>query len=366
MFNFFKKSNKPKPSKSERYFNLKIREVKKETEDTNTLIFEKPDKSMHYQPGQFITLILPINKKEVRRSYSLSSSPYTDEFPAITVKRVSSGVVSNYLNDHMKKGDVFNVMEAAGHFVPNLQEGQNKAYILLAAGSGITPLLSIIKSILEIEKESTVKLVYQNRNENSAIFKNDFEKLKSSYKDRFLLINVYSQPIDSSSGFCGRIDETMLKDILLTSADNNLPQAEYFICGPSGFMQTILAFLKEFGLADNHIHKESFYTGVQKPTTNKISKKDTKSYEVKILLDGSEFKVPVTPDKTILEAALDLNIDMPFSCQSGLCTACRGKLIEGEVKMDDEDGLSEEEIKDGYILNCMSKPCGPGVKIEVG
>ncbi len=364
MFNFFKKKNKPNQSKSERYFNLKIREVKKETNDANTLIFEKPENPIHYLPGQFITLILSINEKEVRRSYSLSSSPFSDEFPAITVKRVELGVVSNYLNDHMKKGDVLNVMEAAGHFVPNLQKDQSKAYILLAAGSGVTPLLSIIKSILHIEKESTINLIYQNRNENSIIFKKDLDKLKSIYKERFLVVDVVSQPSGSWTGYNGRINAEMLKDILLDSDSNDLPQAEYFICGPSGFMQTIQAFLKEFRIAENHIHKESFYSG--EPNTSKTPKKDLNSYDVKILLDGKEYDVAVAPDKTILEAALDMDIDMPFSCQSGLCTACRGKLLNGEVNMEDEDGLSEEEIKDGYILNCVSKPKGPGVKIEVG
>ena len=159
MFRLFKKNRKGTKSKKDRYFQLTVKEVIQETSDTRTLIFDKANKKLEYKPGQFLTLILPIENEEVRRSYSLSSSPMVDKFPAITVKRVESGVVSNYLNDHMKVGDVFDVMEPAGHFTPQLQASNHKKYVMFAAGSGITPIYSIIKSILKTEINSHVTLI---------------------------------------------------------------------------------------------------------------------------------------------------------------------------------------------------------------
>lgn len=363
MFKFFKKKNED--PKSDRYFKLKVREVKKETDDTSTLVFEKPEKALIYQPGQFLTLILPIKGEEVRRSYSLCSSPSTDEFPAIAVKRVESGLVSNYLNDHMKSGDVFDVMEAAGHFIPDLKNEHNKNYVLFAGGSGITPMMSILKSILAIESKSKVTLVYQNRDENSIIFKQDLDKLKEDFQDRFNQIDVLSQPKGQWNGFKGRMDAAMASDLLLDILDNKIVGAEYFVCGPTGYMETIVDTLNDFEVPEYQIHKESFYSGEPKKKIEETTPGDS-AFDVTILLDGEEFNVNVPPNKTILEAALDLDIDMPFSCQSGLCTACRGKLLHGEVHMAEEDGLSEEEIFDGYILNCVSKPKGPDVKIEIG
>jgi len=366
MFKFLKRKSRKDQSKSDRYFKLKIKEVRKETIDTSTLIFEKPKRPIVYQPGQFLTLILPIKGKEVRRSYSLCTSPYTDEYPAITVKRVESGKVSNYLNDHMKRGDIFDVMEAAGHFVPKLEEGQVKKYILFSGGSGITPLISIIKSILKIEPESKITLVYQNRNEKSIIFKGDLEKIKAAYPGRFSQIDVLSQPEANWVGYKGRMDAAMSSDILMDISGNKISAAEYFLCGPTGFMQTIFDTLIEFEVPENQLHKESFYSGEPKSKSIETVKADDHEYDVKIILDGKEYGVHVTQNKTILEAALDQDIVMPFSCQSGLCTACRGKLLHGKVDMAEDAGLSEEEFIEGYILNCVSRPLGPDVKIEVG
>ena len=366
MLKFFKKKGKKDQSFSDRYFKLKIKEVRKETDDTSTLIFELPDRPFNYKSGQFLTLILPIDKEEIRRSYSLCSSPFAGENPAITVKRVEAGKVSNYLNDHMKTGDVFDVMEPAGHFVVDLNEEQSKKYILFAAGSGITPIMSILKSILLIEKKSLVTLVYQNRNEHSIIFKEELQGLKSEFPERFNQIDVLSQPTENWIGYSGRLDTSTASDILMDISGNKINQSHYYLCGPSGFMQTVIDTLIDFEVPENHIHKESFFTGEPKHKSAEPVTKSDQEIEVKIILDGETYLVSVPSNKTILEAALDQDIDMPFSCQSGLCTACRGKLLSGNVEMEEEEGLSEEELNEGYILNCVSRPTGPGVEIEVG
>ncbi|MCG8310008.1 MAG: ferredoxin--NADP reductase [Cytophagales bacterium] len=366
MLRFFKKKKKSHSSKSERYFQLKIKEVRKETGDTNSLIFEWPDRSFVYEPGQFLTLILPIKGREIRRSYSLCTSPYKNDNPAITVKRVESGIVSNYLNDHMKPGDIFEVMEPAGHFVPELIEGEANKYVMFAAGSGITPIISIIESILAVETKSHCTLVYQNRNENTVIFKERLERLRTQNPGRFEQIHVLSQPNEAWNGYRGRIDQAITSDILMDIAGNKIDRCTYFICGPSGFMATVTDTLADFEVPEKQIHKESFYTGDPKPQPSTEEIPSEQEISVKIHLDGEAYEVTVPSNKTILEAALDQDIDMPFSCQSGLCTACRGKLLNGRIKMDEDDGLSEEEINEGYILNCVSKPTGPGVEIEVG
>lgn len=366
MLNFLKKKNKNTQKQSNRYFQLKVKEVRKETEDTNTLIFETPEKELNYKPGQFLTLILPIKGEEIRRSYSLCSSPHSNENPAITVKRVESGVVSNYLNDHMKVGDEFDVMEPAGHFVPELNADAANKYVMFAAGSGITPIISIIKSILIAEPKSQVTLVYQNRNEDSIIFNNEIARVKSEYKDRFNQIDVLSQPTGEWNGYSGRLSPATTSDILMDIAENHINKYIYFMCGPTGFMRTVIDTLIDFEVPEKQIHKESFYTGDPKPKEKVETAAPAQEILVNILLDGEEYEVEVPSNKTILEAALDQDIDMPFSCQSGLCTACRGKLLSGDVKMDEEDGLTEEEINQGYILNCVSKPLGPGVKVEMG
>ncbi len=363
MFKFLKKKNKGKHANSSRYFELKIKEVRKETDDTSTLVFEKPDRPFHYQPGQFLTLILPINKKETRRSYSLCTSPFSDENPAITVKRVASGVVSNYLNDHMKPGDTFEVMEAAGHFVAKVGADQKKKYVLFAAGSGITPIMSIIKSILTVEPESDITLVYQNRNEDSIIFRKELAEIKNKFPDRFAQVDLLSQPSENWKGQKGRINAPIIHESLETAGIKNMETAEYFLCGPAGFMQTVHDVLIEMKAPEHNIHKESFYSG-ETNATAKIT--DETAFDVEMILDGESYNVHVPAKKSILDAALDQGLDMPFSCQSGFCTACRGKLLEGKVEMNEDEGLSEEEKEEGYILNCVSHPSGPGVKIEVG
>jgi ring-1,2-phenylacetyl-CoA epoxidase subunit PaaE len=366
MFRFFKKKKKSGKAVSDRYFQLRVKEVRKETEDTNTLIFDTPEKPLEYKPGQFLTLILPEKDKEVRRSYSLCTSPFLDKDPAITVKRVEAGAISNYLNDHMKIGDVFDVMAPAGHFVPELDKNHAKKYVLFAAGSGITPIMSILKSILAVEHTSHVHLVYQNRNEQSIIFREELEKISEKYKTHFHLLNVLSQPAADWKVYTGRMDTAMVSDILMDISDNKVASCEYFLCGPVGFMQTIFDALIDFEVPEKQIHKESFYSGELKAKEKEKPAEVKESIMVTIILDGEEYEVDVPSDKTILDAALDQDIDMPFSCQNGLCTACRGKLLAGNVTMEEEDGLSEEEINEGYILNCVGRPDGPGVRIEIG
>jgi ring-1,2-phenylacetyl-CoA epoxidase subunit PaaE len=367
MLNIFRKKDKKK-NIQENYYKLRLLEIIRETEDATTLVFEKPEDGFDYLPGQYLTLLVPMEEEPVRRAYSMSSSPHLDSNIAITVKRVDEGVVSNYLNENMKVGEMYEVMKPMGSFTPDIHAGNEKQYVMIAGGSGITPMISIIQSILKVEPSSQLLLIYQNRNEHSIIFRSKLNDLRQQYPDRLKLIHVLSRPGEDWDGLAGRLDSAQFKSIMADQLSDSIQNAEYFVCGPSGLMQTVESTLSDIGVAKSNIHKESF-VAVKSDNSDKKEEDSVSAVverKVNIILDGEKHDIIVPPQKSILEAALDHNIDMPFSCQSGLCTACRGKLLSGEVYMEEDEGLSDEEIEEGYVLNCVGHPRTDKVVIEIG
>ena len=355
-----------------KYYQLKVREVVKETPDAISIVFEHQEEKIAYKPGQFFTLIPVIEGKKVRRAYSVCSSPYTDDYPAVTVKRVEGGLVSNFLNSTLKAGDTLEVMEPMGSFTLIPEAGKKRHIVLFGGGSGVTPLMSIAKSVLHQEPESDVSLIYANRNEHSIIFREQLQKLEEKFGKRFTLIHVLDEkPLD---WVCptGLLMPEMLKDLMRLLPSWPAEQTEYFMCGPEGMMENVAVTLKELQVPQEKVHRESFVAGKNPAVQGgaepiAAAGDDTpKAREVTIILDGEEYKVQVEPDKTILETALAQDIDMPYSCQSGLCTACRGKCLSGKVKMDEEDGLSESEQEEGYVLVCVGHPLTDDVVIEIG
>jgi ring-1,2-phenylacetyl-CoA epoxidase subunit PaaE len=358
VFGLFKK-------KKNKYINLEVSGIIQETADAVTLVFHQPKGNLDYHPGQFLTLIFDIDGTEVRRSYSLCSSPFTGDEPAVTIKRVSDGTVSNFINDHIKVGDSIKALPAMGHFIVNPDNANKRKVVVFGAGSGITPLFSILKSILHVETGSTVFLIYGNRNEESIIFKSLIDQLQETYGDRFNVIHMLSQPSEKWKGYTGRLTVETISQILMDLPGLSPQQADYFLCGPTGFMHNVEEALQVMRVKESRIHKESFVTsGSEKDAS--ISSPEIVDQQVKIILDGDEYKVDVPSKRTILEAGLDKNLDLPFSCQSGLCTACRGKLLSGKVHMEESDGLTREDLENGYILCCVSHPLTDDVKVEIG
>ncbi|MFD2033480.1 2Fe-2S iron-sulfur cluster-binding protein [Belliella marina] len=367
MFNIFKKK-KTEPSKGVQYLSLKVREVVKETPDTVSIFFEQPEPYLDYKPGQFITVILEINGKEERRSYSLCTSPFVDPYPGITVKRVDKGLVSNYLNDHIRPGKTIDIMKPMGNFTTPFHSKNKTQYFMVAGGSGITPIMGIAKSVLINEPESKITLLFCTRSEEQIIFKKELEALTEKYADKIEVIHNLSQPSADWTGMKGRLDSTKVKEILSWSEDKATESKKYFVCGPEGLMTTTLNTFKELNISSELIYEESFYTDLDaKESALKASGEMAPSLtrEVTVSVEGQEFTYEVSPEKTILEAGLDNNIDMPYSCQSGLCTACRGRLVSGKVAMIEDAGLSEGEIAEGYILCCSSKPASGDIKIII-
>ncbi|MGJ3236102.1 2Fe-2S iron-sulfur cluster-binding protein [Marivirga sp.] len=366
-FNFFKKKENKEEKKSNRYKELTVRQVINATADAIVIEFEKPEWEISYTAGQFLTLITDIDGESVRRAYSLCTSPLVDEYPAVTVKRVENGKMSNHLNDNLKAGDKLQVLEPMGNFTTTVDANKKRHLIMFAGGSGITPMMGISKSILHAEPDSIISLIYANRNLESVIFKKEFDELEDTYEGRMHVIHVLDDAPINWQGESGLLNEEMLKKILDRIPNWGNDKTQYLMCGPEGMMKNVEQYLENFGVDKANVFKESFVQG----TIDKAEKKSGEEtqgdeYEVTILFDGDEYKFPVPADKTILETALDMDIDLPFSCQSGLCTACRGKLLSGTVHMDEDEGLSDAEKEEGFVLNCVGHPTSADVKIEIG
>ncbi|WP_460621991.1 2Fe-2S iron-sulfur cluster-binding protein [Hymenobacter tenuis] len=364
------------------YLTLNVVELTQETPDAVTIHFERPDRQViTSQPGQFLTLILPCGAggKKERRAYSLSSTPSEAPRLAVTVKRVAGGLVSNYLLDTVRVGQQVEVMAPLGNFVLSPQPNSARSIVLVGAGSGITPLMSMLKAVLREEPQSHVLLVYGNRNEESVIFAKQLQQLEQQYAGRFQVEHVFSQPLNPTAGHrhTGRLNRTMLLRILEQRHQFPAPQAEYYLCGPDGMMLEAQAALELLGVPSARIRRESFVAAADATETaaaqpnghGDVSVADddsqTQARTVTINYEGSEYQIAVAPEETILEAALNQDIDLPYSCQAGLCTACRGKCLSGKVHLDEREGLSDAELKQGYVLICVGHPLTNDVVIEI-
>ena len=349
-----------------KYFHLTVKEIIQETSDTKTFVFWQPvHQSISYKAGQFLTLIIEINGKKERRSYSMSSSPREASL-AITVKKVHNGLISNHLFNNLKVGDALEVMEPMGHFVaePNAENARN--IVMFGGGSGITPLMSIIKTILPSEPKSKIYLVYGSRSEEDIIFKKQLYALEHEYKGRFKVVHVLTKPSYTWVGYKTRINQASAVIFLKQDIGVHIPDAEYYLCGPEGMMEQVTNALHIFNVPVENIHKEHFGDESNKNNVDELEESGTlKEQIVTIKYEGTDYSLTVKPHETILEAALKQDIDLPYSCQAGMCTACMGKCVAGMVQMDDEDGLTDNEVKQGYVLTCVAHPMSAGVVIEV-
>lgn len=364
MFNLFKKKE---AVKAPAYIPLKVREVVKETSDTVTLYFDQPEPFMEYKPGQFLTLVIMFAGKEERRSYSLCTSPYVDPFPGISVKKLDKGIFSNFLTERVFPGKTINILKPQGNFTTDFHSKNKKHFLLIAGGSGITPIMGILKSVLANEPLSKVTLLYCSRNEEQIIFKKELDSLQENNPDRLKIVHNLSQPSEAWTGLKGRLTKETIFDYAQKAEGDQDYEKEYFACGPEGIMDNYLAVMDELNVPKEKVHHESFYSSAaEKAHEEAVSgNSNLMTRDVTVVLDDEEHLVTVTPDKTVLEAGLELDLNMPYSCQSGLCTACRGKLISGKVKMDEDEGLSENEKEQGYILCCVARPLTDDVKINI-
>lgn len=340
---------------------LTIREVRRETGDCVSVAFAIPaelQETFQYKQGQYITLRTNIDGEEVRRSYSVCSSPLENEL-RIAVKKVEHGVFSTYANERLQKGDQLDVMPPMGKFFTELAPSQQKNYTGFAAGSGITPLMSIIKTTLLTEPKSSFTLVYGNRNRHSIIFKEELEALKNLYMDRFRVIYILSREKTDAAIHFGRIDADKCTELCNKNLDLTRTDA-FFLCGPENMIFSVKEQLEKLGVDAKKIHFELFTTpgSDQKKTQSARAEiqNEVKS-RITLKLDGIAFDFDLGFNgEPILDAALKQGADLPYACKGGVCCTCRAKLVEGEVDMEVNYGLEPEELEQGFILTCQAHP----------
>jgi ring-1,2-phenylacetyl-CoA epoxidase subunit PaaE len=347
------------------FHTLTIAAVQKETPECISIVFQVPEElktAYQFKQGQNITLKALLNGEELRRSYSICSSPFDNEL-RVAIKSVEDGRFSSWANHQLKKGDSIEVLPPSGRFFTELDPTHKKHYLAFAAGSGITPILSIIKTTLAIEPHSHFTLVYGNRNRASIIFKEQLEALKNRYIDRFTLHHILSREKTDTTLNHGRIDgekcRQLEKLIPLTGMD------EVFICGPETMIFSVKEWLEAKGIEKKKIHFELFSTPGERNAKGEAAKRTAdphqhtagKSSQVTVKLDGISFDFNLPFDgQSILDAALQQGADLPFACKGGVCATCRAKLVRGEVEMDINYALEPEEIEQRFILTCQSHP----------
>ncbi len=347
-----------------KFYSLKVSDIKAETSDCVSIGFEVPEnlkKEFSYIQGQYLTLRFRIKGEELRRSYSICSAP-SELSLRIAVKKVKEGRVSTHINDHLKAGDTVETMVPVGNFYTELNQYNKKVYNLFAAGSGITPIISILKTALETESQSHVNLFYGNSDEDHIIFKKELDTLQAN-NPRLKIIYTYSRPKQKLEElYTGRMSKEKIKALVQKHVD--LSQInEFFACGPADMMAHSNEALESFSIPKNKIHLEYFGTP---PETSKDSANQDQVVpaEVTIICDGDERVVFLEPHQSVLEAALEANLDAPFACRAGSCCTCRAKVIEGKVIMDVNYALLDSEVEQGYILTCQSHAITPTLTVD--
>lgn len=354
-----------------KFHSIKVSDIYKETKDCSVVSFEIPEElkqDFKYNQGQHLNIRTTIGGEEVRRSYSLCSSPIENKWQ-VAVKKINGGVFSGYVNDTLKKGDLLEIMSPSGVFFKDVNATVAKNYIVFAAGSGITPVLSIIKTHLALEPNSTFKLFYLNRTVKSIIFKEEIEALKNRYLERFEIFHFLTKEHRNVELFNGRFTKEKLQ--ILTEKIIDIPSVdECFLCGPEEMIFLIRDELVAAGLSKDKVHFELFHTGhsdADKQRASKILEKKVEGTEVTILDGGKEFHFTMDDDfDNILDGALAAGADLPFACKGGVCSTCRCKVIEGTVEMKVNYALDENEVAKNYILSCQAVPTSKKVVVDFG
>jgi ring-1,2-phenylacetyl-CoA epoxidase subunit PaaE len=349
------------------FHKLAIKDIQKNTSDSVVITFDVPAEHKDdflFKQGQNVTIRHFAGNEELRRSYSICSSPLENELK-IAVKKVENGIFSTFANEELRKGDLLEVMSPTGTFFTEVNIANRKDYVFIAAGSGITPVISIIKTILLTEQNSCVTLVYGNKNLQSIIFREAIEALKDKYLKRFRVFHILSRERTDTDFNYGRIDVSKC-DYLSKLINFNIID-DFFICGPEQMIFSIKDFLEGWGIESNHIHFELFNTPVRDNKKTFFPKKETtdKGSEITVKIDGRSFDFKLDYNgQVILDAALAQGADLPFACKGGVCCTCKAKLIEGEVEMEANYGLEKSEVKEGYILTCQSHPRSKKVVVD--
>ncbi|MEL6589817.1 MAG: ferredoxin--NADP reductase [Bacteroidota bacterium] len=364
-----------------RFYSLPIAAIEDETSEAYSVYFDSPDPvAFHYQAGQYLTLKLPVDGQEERRAFSLASVPGHDQQMRVTIKRVPGGKVSNHLRDHYQEGDEIEVLPPMGSFVLRPEPGRNLEYIFIGAGSGITPLMSMLQTVLLESPGSIVHLWYGNRREKDIIFRDELADLQHTFGERLSIRHSLSQPDEDWQGFEGRLSEERIFDWLSELFMDGQMRKRYYLCGPAPMMAAAEQALLRQAVNPDDIFQE-FYSAPL-PSEEEIERSYAigengqehisdgeqdyvlEEQSVRIKLDGEEHQLVVQPDEYVLDAAIKIGLEPPYSCQAGTCSSCRALLVDGTVAMDESLGLSDQELEQGYILTCMCHPLDDEVVLD--
>jgi ring-1,2-phenylacetyl-CoA epoxidase subunit PaaE len=350
---------------------LEVSDVRKETSDCVSVAFNVPAQwadAFTFQAGQYLTLRHPIDGAEVRRSYSICSASKVGEL-RVAIKQVQGGKFSTYANQHIKKGDVLDVMTPMGKFCPK-DSHIPKQYLLIASGSGITPIMSILKTVLHDNAKNKVTLIYGNKNKNSIIFREEIEGLKNKYMQQLSVMHVLSREQMDAELFNGRINAEKCKALAKHNLIDIALTDEAFICGPEAMIIEVKEALIALGMPATQVHVELFSSPEQ---PNRKHDKwveahaadATHTSKVSITLDGNTFEMNLAYNgDTILDAALKMGADLPFACKGGVCCTCRARVMEGKVEMELNYALEKDELEKGFVLTCQSHPRSERVVID--
>lgn len=365
-----------------RFVSLPIDEIRDETPEAYSLFFQNPDPEIFsYLPGQYLTIKVKMNGEELRRAFSLSSSPISDNRLSVTIKRVEDGRASNFIRDNLKKGDIMEIMPPMGHFTVEPDAEAANHYILIGGGSGITPLMSILKTVLEAEPSSKVSLWLSNRSRATIIFREELASLSALHPERLHVYHTLTQPEEDWKGATGRLDVDTVYHLVSELFMTDELRKQYYICGPNGLMDAAQKALEKHAVNPSDVHREYYSAPV--PTEAQVEAayaapaeeeaptffdgEETYSLEnrtIRVKLDDEWADLAVEANKIILDAAIEAKLDPPYACQSGICTTCRAMLISGTVAMEETEGLSTSELEDGYVLTCQCHPLSDDVVLE--
>jgi len=343
------------------FYKLSVKEIKQETKKAVSILFEIPEdikQEFCFIPGQYITIKKDLAGKEIRRAYSICSSKDSNSL-RIGVKAVDNGTFSVFATTNLKVGDVLEVSPPEGRFILNPTEDNEKQYLAFAAGSGITPVLSMLRSVLEAEPKSKFVLVYGNKSPNDVMFKNDIDHLKEKHPEQFFVYYTYSKSNEENTLF-GRIDISKV-NYIIKNIHKELEFDEFFLCGPESMIDTVKTHLLEKGYSNSEIHFELFSTELDKDDSD-INLEG--GAMITVVLDDEEETFSMKKERSILEAALKKGLDAPFSCQGGICSSCLAQITKGKAVMDKNTILTDEEVEDGLILTCQAHPVTDEITID--
>ena len=352
-----------------KFHKIKVKEVYKETSDCSVITFDVPEnlaEKFQFRQGQHLTLKADINGEDTRRSYSLCSSPVDKQWQ-VAVKTIPEGVFSTFVNSTLKSGDTLEIMEPSGMFGVEADPDKAKNYLFFAAGSGITPVLSMIKTHLALEPNSTCKLFYVNRTAKSIIFKEALEQLRNQYFGRLEIYYFLTKERRDIELFNGRFNDEKMG--ILTKNFIDIPDtSEVFLCGPEIMVDYVSDYLIKAGLPKELIHFELFVTGLSEEDikrSERLAKQNVEGVEVTIVDAGKEFQFTMTKDfDNILDAALAAGADLPFACKGGVCSTCKCQIVEGSVEMKINYALSDKEVGQNLVLSCQAVPTSKKVTVD--